>query len=167
VYIEIVDSRGAPEEARFDRTSKPSTFRVINRFQYHVARHGADHCEPFVMPHDSWLNSGNSTDFIRNNPRRRVGLPIHRLARKILGATVGVALGGGAAFGIAHLGVLQVLEKHGIPIDLIAGCSQVRSSEWAMPRRDQQGGWSRSHCSFGHWKNSLLAVDLTTPALDC
>ena len=40
-----------------------------------------------------------------------LGLPVHRLARKILGATVGVALGGGAAFGIAHLGVLKVLEK--------------------------------------------------------
>ena len=82
------------------------------------------HCEPFVLPRDSWLNDGNSTDFIRNNPRSPVGLPVHRLARKILGSTVGVALGGGAAFGIAHLGVLQVLEAHGIPIDMIAGCSQ-------------------------------------------
>lgn len=36
---------------------------------------------------------------------------------------VGIALGGGAALGFAHLGVLQVLEDEKIPIDVIAGCS--------------------------------------------
>ncbi|MEP7270951.1 MAG: patatin-like phospholipase family protein [Acidobacteriota bacterium] len=36
---------------------------------------------------------------------------------------VGLALGGGMARGTAHIGVLRVLERHGIPIDLIAGTS--------------------------------------------
>lgn len=36
---------------------------------------------------------------------------------------VGLALGGGAARGIAHIGVLQVLEKHNVPVDCIAGTS--------------------------------------------
>ncbi len=36
---------------------------------------------------------------------------------------VGLALGGGAARGIAHVGVLQVLEEHDIPVDCIAGTS--------------------------------------------
>jgi len=36
---------------------------------------------------------------------------------------IGLALGGGAARGLAHIGVLSVLEKEGIPIDLIAGTS--------------------------------------------
>ncbi len=36
---------------------------------------------------------------------------------------VGLALGGGGARGLAHIGVLKVLEAHGIPIDLIAGTS--------------------------------------------
>jgi NTE family protein len=35
----------------------------------------------------------------------------------------GLVLGGGAARGIAHLGVLRVLEREGYPIDLIAGTS--------------------------------------------
>lgn len=39
------------------------------------------------------------------------------------GRRVGLALGGGAARGLAHLGVLQVLEREKIPIDLIAGTS--------------------------------------------
>ena len=36
---------------------------------------------------------------------------------------VGVALGGGAARGIAHLGVLKVLEEEGIPVHALAGVS--------------------------------------------
>jgi len=36
---------------------------------------------------------------------------------------IGLALGGGAARGFAHIGVLEVLEKEGIPIDFIAGTS--------------------------------------------
>lgn len=37
--------------------------------------------------------------------------------------TVGLALGGGSALGIAHAGVLQWLEEHRIPVDYIAGTS--------------------------------------------
>ena len=36
---------------------------------------------------------------------------------------IGLALGGGAARGLAHIGVLDVLQKESIPIDMIAGTS--------------------------------------------
>jgi NTE family protein len=36
---------------------------------------------------------------------------------------VGLALGGGAARGFAHVGVIQVLEEQGIKVDLVAGTS--------------------------------------------
>jgi NTE family protein len=36
---------------------------------------------------------------------------------------IGIALGGGFALGIAHIGVLRELERNGIPIDRIAGVS--------------------------------------------
>jgi len=39
------------------------------------------------------------------------------------GCKIGLALGGGAARGLAHIGVLKVLEQQGVPIDLIAGTS--------------------------------------------
>ncbi len=39
------------------------------------------------------------------------------------GCRVGLALGGGAARGLAHIGVLKVLEQNEIPIDLIVGTS--------------------------------------------
>ncbi len=45
------------------------------------------------------------------------------IARYIAGLQVGLALGGGAAWGWAHIGVLEVLEESGLPIDVISGCS--------------------------------------------
>jgi NTE family protein len=46
-----------------------------------------------------------------------------RLVHLIRGIKIGVALGGGAARGMAHLGVLKTLENSGITIDMIAGTS--------------------------------------------
>jgi NTE family protein len=45
------------------------------------------------------------------------------VARHIARQTVGIAFGGGGARGFAHLGVLERLLQHGIPIDYIAACS--------------------------------------------
>src|SRR6188768_632323 len=36
---------------------------------------------------------------------------------------IGLALGGGAARGFAHIGVIQVLEENGIKVDYVAGTS--------------------------------------------
>jgi NTE family protein len=45
------------------------------------------------------------------------------IARGIAGLQVGLALGGGAAWGWAHIGVLKVLEQAGMPVDVVTGCS--------------------------------------------
>ena len=45
------------------------------------------------------------------------------LARDIGHLKVGLALGGGGSRGYAHLGVLKVLQRCGMPIDVVAGCS--------------------------------------------
>lgn len=39
------------------------------------------------------------------------------------GEKVGLALGSGIARGLAHIGVLRVLEREGIPVDMVAGTS--------------------------------------------
>ena len=46
-----------------------------------------------------------------------------RLIHQLRGVRIGLALGGGGARGMAHLGVLKVLEKSGIVVDMIAGTS--------------------------------------------
>jgi NTE family protein len=48
---------------------------------------------------------------------------IERLVHYLRGVRIGVALGGGAARGMAHLGVLNALDQNGIVADAIAGTS--------------------------------------------
>src|SRR5579862_534544 len=48
---------------------------------------------------------------------------IRRLARETTGRRLGLALSSGAARGLAHIGVIQVLEENGIEPDVIAGSS--------------------------------------------
>jgi NTE family protein len=48
---------------------------------------------------------------------------IDRTARRLAQRVVGLALSSGGARGIAHVGVLRVLEREGIPIDILAGTS--------------------------------------------
>ena len=46
---------------------------------------------------------------------------LQRVARAVGRRRVGVALGGGAAWGYAHVALVRALEDAGIPIDLVAG----------------------------------------------
>jgi len=51
------------------------------------------------------------------------GRDVRRLAREAGRCRVGLALSAGAAKGLAHVGVFQVLEENGIEVDLVAGTS--------------------------------------------
>jgi predicted acylesterase/phospholipase RssA/CRP-like cAMP-binding protein len=59
---------------------------------------------------------------------------LDRLARLLTGNAVGLALGGGFARGLAHIGVLRALEELRIPIDLIGGSSigAIVGAQWAL-----------------------------------
>jgi NTE family protein len=70
------------------------------------------------------------------NPLNKIVRSVRALGRELAGhvapeipieaprpAKVGIALGGGFARGLAHIGVLKVLEEEGIPVDFIAGTS--------------------------------------------
>ncbi|HKK48659.1 MAG TPA: cyclic nucleotide-binding and patatin-like phospholipase domain-containing protein, partial [Alkalispirochaeta sp.] len=48
---------------------------------------------------------------------------IERVARFATGRAVGIALGGGGARGLAHIGAVWALREAGIPIDLVVGTS--------------------------------------------
>jgi NTE family protein len=50
-------------------------------------------------------------------------LGLRRIARAVARRRVGVALGGGAAWGYAHVPLVRALAAAGIPIDLVAGVS--------------------------------------------
>ncbi|MDD5456826.1 MAG: cyclic nucleotide-binding domain-containing protein [Candidatus Margulisbacteria bacterium] len=48
---------------------------------------------------------------------------IEAIIRKIAHKTIGLALSSGTAPGLAHIGVLKILQENGVPIDYIAGTS--------------------------------------------
>ena len=65
---------------------------------------------------------------IRRNQHEDITIKSHkndflRLARILSNEAVGLVLGGGGSRGIAHVGVVTALERHGIPVDLIGGTS--------------------------------------------
>lgn len=48
---------------------------------------------------------------------------IRKIAREVCGIRIGLALGGGAALGLAQIGILKVIEANHIPIDMVVGTS--------------------------------------------
>ena len=76
---------------------------------------------------------------------------------------VGVALAGGFARGIAHIGVLRVLREAGIPIDCVAGTSVGALIGTAYcagtPLEDMEAiGRATSFADFGRWTPSWLGL---------
>lgn len=64
-----------------------------------------------------------SLDLPAENRGKIMQFGLERIVHEIRGVRIGLALGGGAARGMAHLGVLQALEDHGIIVDMVAGTS--------------------------------------------
>ena len=112
------------------------------------------------------LNNGCAHAFVHDCPvspasgftpavdSSRFALDIRRLAREIGHCRIGLALSAGGAKGLAHIGVIQVLEENGIEVDVIAGSSMGAyvASVWAMGcdgqhmeklAREVEGRWGR------------------------
>jgi NTE family protein len=63
------------------------------------------------------------TPFVVDEPEAEYSRVVRHIARRLSNNLVGIALGSGAALGLAHIGVLKVLERERIPIDIVAGSS--------------------------------------------
>jgi NTE family protein len=76
---------------------------------------------------------------------------------------LGLALSGGFARGIAHIGVLRVLEEHGIPIDCIAGTSvgaligAAYASGVSLAAMERHAAATR-FSDFGRWTLSRMGL---------
>ncbi len=75
---------------------------------------------------------------------------------------IGLALGGGYARGLAHVGVLEVFEREGIPIDLIAGTS-IGALIGALYSRQKDASKIREQAMALDWVGITSLVDLTLP----
>jgi NTE family protein len=75
---------------------------------------------------------------------------------------VGLVLGGGYARGLAHIGVLEVLEREGIPIDFISGTS-IGALIGALYAREKDASLIRKQAAQLDWIGMTSLVDLTLP----
>jgi NTE family protein len=73
-----------------------------------------------TLPHFVASSVSEVADTYPNNVYTQV---LRRIARKLAGVRVGLALGSGAAFGVAHVGVLKVLEENSADVDIVSGTS--------------------------------------------
>ena len=74
----------------------------------------------FDTPEEDWIvEASRGPIFFCDGTAEEIG----RTARKITHRVVGLALSSGGARGIAHVGVLKVLQEANIPIDMVAGTS--------------------------------------------
>ncbi|PID56303.1 hypothetical protein CSB45_12300 [candidate division KSB3 bacterium] len=94
-------------DEQFDTTA-------IRKHRYHVLPRDYSTIERF-------LETG--IPFVEGAPESELSKLFGRLGRDIGGKKIGLALGGGSARGMAHIGVFHAFEKFGIPIDMIAGSS--------------------------------------------
>jgi len=75
---------------------------------------------------------------------------------------VGLALSGGAARGLAHVGVISVLHREGIPIDMIAGTSAgaIMGAVYACHRDTDR---MKRHALDPGWKKRAPMIDPSFP----
>ncbi|MGN6674167.1 MAG: patatin-like phospholipase family protein [Thermomicrobiales bacterium] len=70
---------------------------------------------------------------VRRDRRGVLAAAVDWLARDITGMKVGLALGAGSARGFAHVGILRVFEREGVPLDVLTGTSigSIVAGAWA------------------------------------
>jgi NTE family protein len=113
-----------------DAKAEPGELVVSLRLRSR-AHIGAARRRELVLVHDDgrampsgtrrWLQSFEVDG--HHHVRLGVERDLRRLARFVTGRAVALALGGGAARGAAHLGVIRALEEAGVPVDLVCGTS--------------------------------------------
>lgn len=141
------------------------TYKVMNLYNRGTQRISVNHCEPFILPVDKDLRRLGSKAWARGLFRSRAtaAKTLRRLTRKILGKSVGVALGGGGALGIAHIGVLSVLDREDVPVDILAGTSIGALVALAYAAGTSPGEMKRIIKSAGVQPDLLSSLDFTLP----
>ena len=78
---------------------------------------------------------------------------------------VGLALGGGGARGLAHIGVLKVLERERVPVDLLAGTSMGGVIAAGYAAGLDVAYLEEEALRMGRWRNFIPLLDRSLPRL--
>src|SRR6266404_2095244 len=86
------------------------------------------------IPESEVVEAVDGTPYAIRKPMEPYSLVVRRMARELGNVLVGLALGTGGARGLAHIGVIRVLEREGIAIDMVAGSSMgaLIAAAWAV-----------------------------------
>lgn len=103
----------------------------IEEIQRHIGH--AVHCHVRRIPEADQSSAEVKRPFVLDHPAHPFSLVVTRLARELGNVRVGLALGSGAARGLAHIGVIRVLEKAGLIVDVVSGASMgaLIAAAWA------------------------------------
>src|SRR5258706_562085 len=86
------------------------------------------------IPETDVVDPMDGTPYVLRRPMVPYSLVVRRMARELGNVLVGLALGTGSARGLAHIGVIRVLEQAGIAVDVVAGSSMgsLIAAAWAV-----------------------------------
>lgn len=132
------------ESFRREFLMKPEELKVVLCNMSHDARRNLASFEARLgmpveqafdtLPDDARRNGIDGIPYVRSHPNTPFSRAVRHLARGLSNRLVGLALGVGAARGLAHIGVIRVLERENILIDMISGSSMGAfiGAIWAM-----------------------------------
>jgi len=155
-----------------DKLSLQKTSHLIKKLKQSVTRY-VKHTISVILKIDSFYHKLSykektktlSSEILASLPKDEslYKKTIRRIAREISGVTIGLALGSGAAMGLAHIGVLKILEEENIPIDVISGTSigALIATFWAAGLSAQD--IAKITYKFKSKFKTLLLVDPTLP----
>jgi NTE family protein len=114
-----------------DGRARPQLPRSAVRLLEQLERSGAEPARELVLVHPPAVDRPRGTpawlDLLpvsrHHHVRRRVDGHLDRLARHLLGRSIGVVLSGGGARAMAHLGAWRALQEAGVPVDHVGGSS--------------------------------------------
>jgi predicted acylesterase/phospholipase RssA/CRP-like cAMP-binding protein len=88
------------------------------------------------IPESDVVESVDGAPYVLRKPMEPYSLVVRRIAREMGNLLVGLVLGAGGARGLSHIGVLRVLEREKITVDVIAGSSMgaMIAALWAAGR---------------------------------
>jgi predicted acylesterase/phospholipase RssA len=88
------------------------------------------------IPQCEIIESVDGVPYVLRKPMEPYSMVVRRIAREMGNLLVGLVLGAGGARGLAHIGVIRILEREGITVDVVAGSSMgaLVAATWASGR---------------------------------
>ncbi len=88
------------------------------------------------IPSSEIIESVDGAPYVLRRPMEPYSRAVRRIAREMGNVQVGLVFSAGGARGLAHIGVIRVLEREGISVDVVAGSSMgaLIAGAWATGR---------------------------------